>query len=81
MMAGVETDLERVREVKTAVGDTIPVLANTGVRQDNVVQYLEVADGAIVGSAFKREGSTWNAVDDGRVERFMAVVREFRGGS
>jgi membrane complex biogenesis BtpA family protein len=79
MAAGVETDLERLAEVKQAVGGEVPVLANTGVRLDNVTQYLEVADGAIVGSSFKREGNTWNPVDDRRVEQFMDAVRALRG--
>jgi membrane complex biogenesis BtpA family protein len=79
MAAGVETDLERLAEVSQAVGGEVPVLANTGVRLDNVAEYLAVVDGAIVGSSFKHEGNTWNPVDEERVGRFMDTVRTLRG--
>jgi membrane complex biogenesis BtpA family protein len=79
MAAGVETDLQGLAEVKQAVGHGVPVLANTGVRLDNVPAYLDVADGAIVGSSFKHEGDTWNTVDSRRVEEFMDTVRALRG--
>jgi membrane complex biogenesis BtpA family protein len=78
MTAGTETDLVRLREVKEAVGESVPVFANTGVRAETVEQYLAIADGAIVGSAFKHDGQTWNAVDQRRVERFMKTVQGIR---
>jgi predicted TIM-barrel enzyme len=37
------------------------------------------ADGCVIGTHFKRDGVTWNAVDGGRVKRFMDVVRTIRG--
>jgi len=57
----------------------VPVFANTGVRTANVAQQLEVADGAITGTTFKRDGYIWNEVDVNRVREFMARVREVRG--
>jgi len=76
--AGAVTPLEVLREVKAAVPDTV-VFANTGVRLENVADQLAVADGAIVGSTFKVDGNTWNAVDGQRVAAFMSRVREIRG--
>ena len=68
------SDLETV---KAAVPDR-PVLANTGVNLDNVADILKVADGCVIGTHFKVGGDTWNPVDAGRVERFMARVHELR---
>jgi membrane complex biogenesis BtpA family protein len=64
------SDLKRVRE---AVPDT-PLFANTGVRIDNVRDIFAIADGCVIGTHFKVDGDTWNAVDGERVKRFMDVV-------
>lgn len=79
-MAGAEPDVAAVREAKAAVGD-LPVLVNTGVRADNVEQFLRVADGVIVGSSLKVDGSTWNPVDEARVRALMDAVRTVRHGA
>ena len=64
------SDLCKVRE---AVPDT-PLLANTGVRIDNVQEIMSIADGCVIGTHFKVDGNTWNKVDADRVKRFMDVV-------
>jgi uncharacterized protein len=48
------------------------------VKSTNVHDFLAVADGAIVGSDLKVDGSTWNPVDPERARRFMAEVRAVR---
>jgi membrane complex biogenesis BtpA family protein len=55
-----------------------PVYANTGVKSTNVADFLDVADGVIVGSDLKVDGGTWNPVDPERAGRFMAEVRQAR---
>lgn len=75
--AGAETDSQVLKRVKEIVPDTV-VLANTGVRLDNLEEQLSIADGAVVGTAFKYEGKFENNVDQKRVEAFMKKVREFR---
>ena len=77
LTAGVASSMETLRQVKEAVPDT-PVLANTGVRRENIRQQLAVADGAVTGTAFKRDGTIWNEVDVQRVREFMSIVRECR---
>ncbi len=77
-MAGAEPDFSMVRDAKEAVGDAVPVLLNTGAKASNVVQYLSVVDGVIVGSSLKLDGHTWNPVDPARVRAFMEVVRGMR---
>ena len=73
-MAGREPNLSTIKEVKEQLRD-FPVFLNTGAREDNVSDFLEVADGVIVGSSLKHEGYTWNAVDPDRVSAFMQAVR------
>jgi membrane complex biogenesis BtpA family protein len=77
-MAGTEPDFEWVVEAKEAVGDSVPVLLNTGARADNIAKFLEVADGVIVGSALKVNGYTWNPVDPDRLSAFMEAVYKAR---
>jgi membrane complex biogenesis BtpA family protein len=61
--------------VKEAVRSTgIPVLVNTGFRASNALELLEHADGAIVGSSLKQDGTTWNRVERARVSELMAIV-------
>jgi hypothetical protein len=78
LTAGSETSTEALKIVKDVVPDTA-VFANTGVRMSNVKDQLAVADGAIVGTALKRDGYIWNEVDPERVKAFMGAVRDARG--
>ncbi len=78
LTAGVETSADVLRQVKEVVAD-VPIFANTGVRLGNVEQQLSIADGAVVGTTFKRDGYIWNEVDVQRVSEFMQRVRQFRG--
>ena len=77
LTAGTEAPFEILKQVKETVPDT-PVFANTGVRLSNVEQMLSAADGAIVGTTFKRDGYIWNEVDADRVREFMQKVEEIR---
>lgn len=77
-MTGQSVTASDLRQVKQAVPD-VPVIANTGVRAENVEDILEIADGVIVGTSLKVDGVTWNPVDEKRVTRFMKTVRSFRG--
>ena len=78
-MAGSEPDIAWLREAKEAVGDSVPVLLNTGAKAENIRDFLTVADGVIVGSNLKVDGYTWNPVDETRVKAFVAAVKEVRG--
>lgn len=77
LTAGSETSVQTLQVVKAAVPET-PVFANTGVNLGNVVNQLAIADGAVIGTAFKSEGVTWNPIEAGRVRAIMAKVRESR---
>ncbi len=73
-MAGAEPGRAMLEEVREAVPPEIPVLLNTGARADTIADYLQVADGCIVGSDLKVDGYTWNPVD----RRTGAAVRRKR---
>lgn len=78
--AGAELELSDLAEAKQAVGD-FPVLANTGVRLANVSDMLSIADGAIVGTSMKIDGSTWKPVDPDRASALVAAFKEERAKS
>ena len=80
-MAGAEPDLAVIAEAKKAVGGRVPVFMNTGATAENIGRFLEVANGVVVGSALKVDGSTWNPVDPARVGRFMEAVHHARAGA
>lgn len=77
LTAGAKTDGQTLQIVKNAV-PRIPVFANTGVSLLNVEEQLRVADGAVVGTTFKKDGYVWNEVDRDRVKEFMERVEKIR---
>jgi membrane complex biogenesis BtpA family protein len=77
LTAGAPTDTSMLKTVKDIAGDTA-VVVNTGVNADNVREQLSIADAAIVGTFFKRDGKFENTVDPERVRRLMAEVHELR---
>lgn len=77
LTAGAETDAQLISLVKQTVPQTA-VFANTGVRMENVEEQLSIADGAVVGTAFKVDGVFENPVDVNRVKSFMDKVKAFR---
>jgi len=77
LTAGSETDSQILKKVKDVVPNTV-ILANTGVRVSNLEEQLSIADGAVVGTAFKFDGVFENEVDVERVKDFMNRVKQFR---
>ncbi|HUJ06835.1 MAG TPA: BtpA/SgcQ family protein [Streptosporangiaceae bacterium] len=75
--AGAAVDLADLRAALDGAGG-VPVLANTGVTRGNAGPILALADGAIVGTDLKVDGSTWNAVDPQRASEMVAAVRKAR---
>jgi len=76
-LTGQPADQSHVRSVAQAVRD-VPIFVNTGVNIDNVGDILSVASGVVIGTHFKVDGVTWNAVDGSRVKRFMDKVETVR---
>lgn len=77
LTAGAQTDSQTLGKVKEVVPETI-VFANTGVRLNNVEEQLSIADGAVVGTTFKKDGIFENEAQEDRVKEFMDVVKKFR---
>jgi uncharacterized protein len=76
-VTGEPADRSQLKRVCETVKD-VPVFANTGVNIDNVKDTLALASGVIIGTHFKVDGITWNAVDEARVKRFMDKVGTLR---
>ena len=75
LTAGAPTDQQVLTTVKQAAGN-VPVFVNTGVRAENVAAQLSIADAAIVGTYFKRDGVFENPVDGARVVELMTAARQ-----
>ncbi|MEZ5964081.1 MAG: BtpA/SgcQ family protein [Planctomycetota bacterium] len=68
---GAAVDPELLRRVKAAVG-TFPVWIGSGLAEANAATLWPLCDGAIVGTAAKRDGRTSAPVDPDRVRRLRA---------
>ncbi len=70
--------LTAVLDARDAVDADVPVLVGSGVTADNVDTLLDLSDGAIVGTALKRDSEVTNPVEADRVASLVAAVRENR---
>ncbi len=77
MTAGVGIDIGILGKVKDAIAHT-PVFANTGCKLETIEEILKLADGAVVGTTFKKDGKFENNVEKKRVIEFMDKVRATR---
>jgi membrane complex biogenesis BtpA family protein len=77
-MTGDAPPLDKVRRAKELA--TRPILMGSGTRAENIADFLQYADGAIVGSSLKVDGVPENPVDVERVRRYMEKVRAVRDG-
>ncbi len=75
--AGSATDIHILEEVKNTIPSTA-VFANTGCKIDTIEKILSIADGAVVGTTFKKDGLFENHVDIERVKVFMDKVKNLR---
>lgn len=73
---GKTTPLDAVKEVKQTVN--LPIFVGSGTTIQNVNEVLSIADGAIVGSAFKEGGVANNPVSSQKTSEFMDIVKEIR---
>ncbi len=71
---GKPTAMEDVKAVRDAVPDR-PLWIGSGANEQTVSDLLKVADGAIVGTAIKRDGVTTAAVDPDRARKLVELSR------
>lgn len=77
LTAGAPTDTQALGIVKDAAGN-VPVFVNTGVRPANVAEQLSIADGAVMGTFFKKDGKFENRAQLDRVQELVSAVNDFR---
>ncbi len=75
--AGAATDTDVLARVKNTIPDTA-VFANTGCKVNTIEKILSIADGAVVGTTFKKDGLFDNHVELDRVKEFMDKVNSIR---
>ena len=74
---GKETPLDKIKSFREIIGNH-PLIIGAGLNASNVEEQLKIADGAIVGSCFKRHGVTTNPIDRELVKEFMDAVKKVR---
>lgn len=74
---GKETPLDKIKQFRELAGAT-PLIIGAGLTPENAIEQLIHADGAIVGSTFKKLGKTTNPVDRILVKEFMNEVKKVR---
>ena len=70
---GVAPDFARLAMVRQAID--APILIGSGLTAENAVKLAD-ADGAIVGTALKRDGRMEAAIDAQRVERLVRAFKQ-----
>jgi len=75
-MTGSAPDVAKIREAKRLAKR--PVLVGSGSNAENVTAFLEWADGIIVGTSLKENGTGENPADIKRVRQFMDAVHAVR---
>ncbi len=70
---GKPTDIEHVRRVKMAAGDS-PVFIGSGITAENIANFLPHANGFIVGTAFKEGGNPASPVQVERVRKLVGAI-------
>ena len=70
---GIETPTQKLRDFRNIMGN-FPLIDGAGVNDRNIVEQMSIADGAIIGSYFKR-GDTKARVDKQYVKKLVDLVR------
>lgn len=71
---GVETPIEKLRHYRRILDD-FPLIVGAGVNKDNAYEQLSIADGAIIGSYFKKNGMTSEPLDTTKIGNFTKLFR------
>lgn len=72
---GTTVDLALLENLRKPLRQT-PLIIGSGVRRENLADYLALADGCLVGTALKKGGRTTNAVDPARVRQLVSARRQ-----
>lgn len=77
-MTGSAPTVEKVKQARGYIGDKRPILMGSGTNAENVKDFLQYADGCIVGSSLKEGDRTENPVCVDKVKQYMDAVRAVR---
>ncbi len=77
LATGRETDLDDVLAARRGAPEA-PILIGSGITRENIGDFLSVADGALVGTYFKRDGKVHNPVEASRVRDLVDVGSHYR---
>lgn len=69
---GEPPDPEQVSKIKQV--SSVPVLVGSGISPNNIDKYIDICDGAIVGTWLKSDGVIMNPVDPTRVHQLVSKV-------
>ncbi|MCF8262553.1 MAG: BtpA/SgcQ family protein [Melioribacteraceae bacterium] len=72
---GAEADMSELFELYSKCD--LPILIGSGITNENLQNYFELADGFIVGSHFKDSGKWDGSLGKERIERFLKRYNEF----
>jgi len=75
-MTGSPPELDKVRRARELA--TRPILMGSGTSPENIADFMQYADGAIVGSSLKVDGKPENPVDINVVKAYMDAVKRVR---
>ncbi|MBQ6655128.1 MAG: BtpA/SgcQ family protein [Erysipelotrichaceae bacterium] len=64
------SDVEKMKKMSHG----LPVIVGSGVNAATVREFMKVADGAIIGSSFKKDGKVLNPIDKDRVAELMSQL-------
>ena len=74
---GIDTGIGKIQQFRQGLGE-FPLFVGAGMTDATCREQLSVADGAIVGSWFKKDGKTDAPVDPDRVKKLMDIVKQLR---
>ena len=66
---------QSIKELKEKFKD-VPILIGSGIKQSNVKEFLQYADGIIIGSSIKIDNDVNNGVDLEKVKVLMNTVKD-----
>jgi predicted TIM-barrel enzyme len=75
---GSETPLSKILQFRQMVGKDFPLVVGSGINPSNVQEQLSIANGCIVGSAFKSNGNSEEPVQLKLVHQIMSLVQELK---
>jgi len=65
--------------VKASGATQLPLIIGSGMTPENISKFYGLADGFIVGSAFRKNGNFLDELDQQRLQSFMKAFRKLRG--